>query len=88
MAAGTPVISTSLGAEGLAITDRKDIVLADSTQAMSDAIVSMQAESPLWQQLVANGRKLVREQYDWSVVGNVLLRLHAEQMEAACLGAK
>ena len=90
MAAGTPVVSTSLGAEGLAITDGKDILIADAPPAMADAIASLQTESPLWHELAANGRRLVREKYDWSVVGDALLRLHAEQMEmgAACLRAK
>ena len=86
MAAGTPVVSTTLGAEGLAITPGKDIVIADSPQAMADEIAGMQSGSVAWQSLVANGRRLVREKYDWSVVGEVLLRLHAEQVEigAAC----
>ncbi len=89
MAAGTPVISTSLGAEGLAITHGKDILISDTAKAMAEAIVGLEAESTLWQQIVANGRRLVQEKYDWSVVGTVLLRLHAEQVEmgAACLEA-
>jgi len=90
MAAGTPVVSTSLGAEGLAVTAGKDILIADTPEAMADAIVSLQAKSPPWQELVANGRRSVRERYDWEVVGEVLWRLHREQVEAgaACLGAK
>jgi len=88
MAAGTPVVSTTLGAEGLAITDAKDILIADTPPAMADAIVSLQAESPPWQELVANGRRLVRERYDWSVVGAILVRLHAAQVEMACAQAK
>ena len=89
MAAGTPVISTSLGAEGLAITSGEDVLIADTPQAMADGIVSLQAESALWRQLVANGRRLVQEKYDWAVVGAVLLRLHAEEVEmgAACAPA-
>jgi sugar transferase (PEP-CTERM/EpsH1 system associated) len=90
MAAGTPVISTTLGAEGLATTHGRDILIADSPAAMADAIVSLQAESPLWHELVANGRDLVRERYDWAVVGGVLWRLHSElvEREAACREAK
>ncbi len=90
MAAGTPVISTTLGAEGLASTHGQDILIADSPRAMADAIMSLRAESSLWQDLVANGRSLVREKYDWAVVGDVLWRLHAEQVGkgAACLEAK
>jgi polysaccharide biosynthesis protein PslH len=90
MAAGTPVVSTTLGAEGLAITQGKDILIADTPEAMADAVVAMQADSPQGQELVANARRLVQTKYDWNVVGEILLRLHAEQVEmgAACLEAK
>jgi len=88
MAAGTPVISTTLGAEGLAVTAGKDILVADSPEAIADTVASLQAESPAWQSLVTNARTLVQTQYDWSVIGEVLLRLYAEQVEmgATCLG--
>jgi sugar transferase (PEP-CTERM/EpsH1 system associated) len=89
MAAGTPVVSTSLGAEGLAVTHGKDILIADSPEAMADAVVSMQADSPQQHELITNARRLVQTRYDWNVVGEILLRLHAEQVEmgAACLRA-
>jgi glycosyltransferase involved in cell wall biosynthesis len=89
MAAGTPVVSTALGAEGLAVTPGKDILIADTPQAMADAVVLLQAESPQWQQLAVNARRLVQVKYDWSVVGEILWRLHTEQVAtgAACLKA-
>lgn len=90
MAAGTPVVSTALGAEGLTVTHGKDILIADSAEAMADAVVTMQTGSPERREMVANARKLVETRYDWTVVGAILLRLHAEQvaMGAACLEAK
>jgi sugar transferase (PEP-CTERM/EpsH1 system associated) len=89
MAAGTPVISTTLGAEGLEVTPGKDILIADSPQAMADAVVSLQAGSQQWREIAANGRRLVKAKYDWSVVGEILWRLHVEQvaMGTACLKA-
>ena len=89
MAAGTPVVSTGLGAEGLAVTPGSDILIADAPEAMSDAVVSLQPYTTQWDSIAAHGRQLVRAKYDWSVVGGRLLRLHAEQVEmgAACLGA-
>jgi sugar transferase (PEP-CTERM/EpsH1 system associated) len=90
MAAGTPVVSSTLGAEGLAVTHGKDILIADSPEAMSDAVVNMQAASGEYQQQIAHARQLVEEQYDWNVVGEILLRVHAEQvrMGAACQVAR
>jgi sugar transferase (PEP-CTERM/EpsH1 system associated) len=90
MAAGTPVVSTTLGAEGLAVTNGKDILIADAPETMADAVVRMQSDSPERRELIANARQLVQTRYDWNVVGEILLRLHAEQVEmgAACLEAK
>jgi polysaccharide biosynthesis protein PslH len=89
MATGTPVISTTLGAEGLEVTPGRDILIADSPEAMADAVISLQAGSPQWQEIAANGRRLVKAKYDWSVVGEILWRLHMEQvaMATACLKA-
>jgi polysaccharide biosynthesis protein PslH len=86
MAAGTPVISTSLGAEGLAAVDGRDILIADTPEAMADRLTSLQSDSPQWRDLVANARRVVQTKYDWSVVGGILWRLHQEQVEtgAAC----
>ena len=78
MAAGTPVVSTTLGAEGLAVTLGKDILLADTPQAFADAVVSLQADSEQWRELATNARQLVQARYDWSVIGDVLFRLHEQ----------
>ena len=78
MAAGTPVISTTLGAEGLAVSPGKDILIADAPEAMADAVVSLRAGTPQWHEIAASGRRLVRAKYDWSVVGGVLWRLHTQ----------
>jgi sugar transferase (PEP-CTERM/EpsH1 system associated) len=83
MASGTPVISTTLGAEGLTVTDRQDIILADTPAAMADAIVALQAGSAEWRTIAANAHRLVESRYDWSIIGDALRRLYAEQLEAA-----
>lgn len=83
MAAGTPVISTTLGAEGLAVKDGENIFIADSPAAMADRLVSLQADSSEWQRLAANARALVTTRYDWSIIGDTLRRLYAEQLEVA-----
>ena len=90
MAAGAPVISTSLGAEGLAVTPGTDILIEDGPEAMANTVAELRAGSPLWRALATNGQTLVREKYDWSVVGATLWRLHAQLSArgAECLEAK
>jgi sugar transferase (PEP-CTERM/EpsH1 system associated) len=84
MAAGTPVISTALGAEGLAVRHGEHLLIADSPHAMADAVAELQDGSAEWESLAANAHRLVRSQYDWSIIGEALRRLYAEQLEGAC----
>ena len=41
MAAGRAVVSTTIGAEGLAVTDGRDIVLADQAREFASAVVRL-----------------------------------------------
>jgi glycosyltransferase involved in cell wall biosynthesis len=79
MAAGTPVISTSMGAEGIPVTHGRDILLADSPQEMIEATTSLQENSELWNGLIAAGRTLATS-YDWSAIGDKLLRFYDAQL--------
>lgn len=80
MAAGVPVVSTSLGAEGLPVTPGKHILIADTPQAMADAVLSLQPGSPQWQQMTLHARRLVKAEYDWPAIGEILWRVHTEQV--------
>lgn len=77
MAAGVPVISTRLGAEGLAVTHGKDILIAETPAEMADAAASLQPSNQRWNELAANGLRLVQTQYEWSVIGKKLVDIHA-----------
>ncbi|HVF91170.1 MAG TPA: glycosyltransferase, partial [Blastocatellia bacterium] len=77
MAAGVPVVSTRLGAEGLAVIDDRNILLADSAEGQRRAILSLFEDRALWQRLAHEGRVLVRSRYDWSAIGASLLETHA-----------
>jgi len=75
MAAGVPVISTTLGAEGLDVTNGTDILLADSPKDFAECVAALQPDSELWRNLVEAGKKVVRN-YDWDVVGDKLLSFY------------
>jgi polysaccharide biosynthesis protein PslH len=83
MAAGTPVISSSLGAEGLSVEDGTDLLLADTPKAMADAIISLQEASQLWQTLSENGTRLVTSRYDWPAIGEKLMRVYREHLNVS-----
>ena len=69
MALGTPVISTSKGAEGLEVTDRENILIADTPEAFAEALLLLLQNPELRQKLSDGGRRLVRRKYDSDILG-------------------
>lgn len=86
MALGTPVISTSKGAEGLAVEDGAHLLLADTAEEFAAKTVMLLQDRRLRSRLAVNGRRLVEERYDWSVIGRgfrALVENMAQQTQSA-----
>jgi glycosyltransferase involved in cell wall biosynthesis len=62
---GLPVISTTIGAEGIRIEDGHDVLIADTAEAFAEAVVSVLCHSQLASKLRANGRASVMTHYNW-----------------------
>ena len=60
---GIPVVSTTLGVEGLELNHEEDLLVADSAQEFSNAITRMIEDSSLRSTLVASSRQKVEEMY-------------------------
>jgi sugar transferase (PEP-CTERM/EpsH1 system associated) len=75
MALGTPVVSTSKGAEGLEATHGEDILIADTPAEFADAVLRLLDDRALRASLAANGRRLVESRYGWKVIGEKLDQL-------------
>lgn len=73
MALGTPVVSTSLGAEGLDVIDGQHIVLADTPVAFAEGVLRVLHTPDLRARLSNAGRRLVEARYAWPIVGEALL---------------
>ncbi len=83
MAAGVPVVSTRLGAEGIDATQGVHLLLADSSAEMVPAIHQMANSPALCSQLVQAAREFVVHRYDWGLIGEKLYHLHAELAQSA-----
>jgi glycosyltransferase involved in cell wall biosynthesis len=60
----TPVVSTTLGAEGLAVEHGQHLLLADAPDAFAAAILSLLEDPTLGQRLVGPAYELLRQMYD------------------------
>ena len=72
MAAGVPVVSTSVGAEGLNAVNGEHLIIADSAADFADAIKKIIQDTELANRLRNNARKFVCEHYSWEVSGSKL----------------
>ena len=65
---GLPIVSTSIGAEGIRCVPGENILIADDPLSFSQAVVNVLQEPPLAQRLRLNGRRWVEENYNWRKV--------------------
>jgi glycosyltransferase involved in cell wall biosynthesis len=84
MAAGVPVVSTVLGAEGLAVTPGSDILIADADHAQDwiDHLNTL-AQIPARQNQIRAALNLVRTRHDWEIVGQTLNDTYAAWLREA-----
>jgi polysaccharide biosynthesis protein PslH len=78
MAMKKPVLSTTVGAEGLRITDGENIVIADGATDFAAAIIRCLDNSELCDPVAERGRLLVEQEYRWDRLGDKLHRYLTE----------
>lgn len=81
LAAGTPVVSTSKGIEGLELTPERDVLVGDTPADFARQVSRLLSDASLRATLVANGRQLVGQRYTWNRIGDTLERVIVEGVE-------
>jgi glycosyltransferase involved in cell wall biosynthesis len=69
MALGTPVISTTKGAEGLDVVPGEHILVADEPQDFASATLQLLGDPGMRAKLARSAAKYVKERYDWYPIG-------------------
>ncbi len=67
-ASGIPVVSTTVGCEGIAVTPGKELLVADSPQRFAEAVIELLGNADQALQMADMARTLVEEKYDWAIV--------------------
>jgi len=82
MAMKLPVVSTSIGCEGLEVADGENILIADRPETFARQVVALLENENLRINLTEKAFALVREKYAWENVGQCLNRIYDKlQME-------
>lgn len=67
MAMGVPVVSTTIGCEGLEVRNEEHLLIADTPKAFSQACARVLQDKELGLRLAYNARQLILERYDAKV---------------------
>ena len=78
MALGRPVVSTSIGCEGLDVEDGRHLLIADDPECFAERTVRLLTDKALYRRLVTEARWLVEAKYDWDVIAEQLLSIYSE----------
>ena len=80
-AAGIPVVSTTLGAEGIAYTDGTDILIADGAAEFAAAMARVLEDDDLAAELSDAGIQLAKRLYDWRLVETAMLQGYRQLLD-------
>jgi len=88
LAQGLPMVSTTLGAEGIDVRQNEHILLADSPTKFAAAVLRLLTDRPFADRLGLNARRLAEEKYDyrqacrtWDGIYASLANNHRKQLE-------
>ncbi|MBM3677112.1 MAG: glycosyltransferase [Actinobacteria bacterium] len=67
-----PLVSTSLGCEGIDVVEGADLLVADDAAGFADAVLRLFEDRELGARLAAHGHEVVRATYRWETIADGL----------------
>lgn len=80
MALGRPVVSTTIGCEGLDVIDGKHLLIADTPDQFAEITVRLLHDRQLYQYISANGRQVVEAHYGWDKIAERLMNVYQDMV--------
>jgi glycosyltransferase involved in cell wall biosynthesis len=71
-----PVVTTTVGLEGIDAQPDRDVLVGDTPQDFAAAVIRLIEDDALQAQLAANGRSLAERAYDWKVILNRMEKIY------------
>lgn len=78
MITGTPVVATTLAAEGLDLRNGQDVLIADTPARLASATVDLLKNPALQKRLGLAGQQIVRHGYTWDIIAKDLDKVYKE----------
>ncbi len=71
-----PVVTTTIGLEGIRAELEKDVIVADAADDFANRVIELLENVSLQERLSSNGRKLAETKYDWQVVLSAMKKIY------------
>jgi glycosyltransferase involved in cell wall biosynthesis len=78
LAVGCPVVTTSIGCEGLDVTSGQHLLIADTPADFAARIAEILTQRDAAATMTLQGRRLVETRYDWRQIGNTLREVYRD----------
>ncbi len=85
MAAGTPVVSTTIGAEGLAVTHGRNISLADNPDAFAECCLELLDSEAKRTQMAREAYQMVASRFSWEHAARVFEATLEKEVPKPCI---
>ena len=76
-----PVVATSVGAEGIMVTERENIMLADGEADFAERVIELLKERNLRRRVAQGGKSLIEQKYRWESVIEALEKEYFRVLE-------
>lgn len=86
MAMGIPVVSTSVGCEGIPATNGKNIMIADSAEEFARAVTTILSDPTRAAQMGNAARQFIEERFSWSHAAEMIEQEFARIATSVCSG--
>ncbi len=71
-----PVVTTTVGLEGIEAQPGRDVLVGDTPQDFAASVIRLLEDEALQKQLADNGRRLAENYYDWRVILNRMEKIY------------
>ena len=78
MSHGLPVVTTSIGAEGMGLTNRENVMIADSPEDFSDAVLDLMNDNNLYEKIKDNAMEHIENNFTPEKIGNQIQNILVE----------
>lgn len=73
-----PIVTTSIGCEGIDVVNRESAMISDTPQGFADAVIELFSKEELCKKITETGYSLMNDNYRWESIGMQMSKAYEE----------